>query len=95
MVVADGRGCLRQLRCLLLGNNRIDKWDSIDELGRNCTCLSELRLSGNPVLADSAKRLEVSLQYPSSQRSGDWKARLSLAISCLCGQGGVPVQIAS
>lgn len=47
------------LDCLLLGNNKLDSWQSIDALasfGR----LKELRLSGNPLISSSKEeRFEV------------------------------------
>lgn len=49
----------RDLECLLLGNNRIDGWDSVDALAQFIN-LRELRLSGNPLtLSGKDERFEV------------------------------------
>jgi Leucine-rich repeat (LRR) protein len=50
------------LRCLLLGNNKIDSWDSVEALA-SFPSLTELRLSGNPLFPNGAmeKRFEVHI----------------------------------
>ncbi len=49
----------KQLDCLLLGNNKLNRWQSIDALA-HFERLKEVRLSGNPLIpSGKEERFEV------------------------------------
>ena len=63
-VLPSAGGGFAQLQCLNLGNNIITGWAAVDALS-GLPALSELRLSGNPLLPAAAPdaRYEVLTQH--------------------------------